>query len=382
MTVGIIFGVLTLMLLLPDCYVVFCVLRKANWLWKSLFLLPTVIYIALSIRVFFVADLKQFLFNSVLWITLCWVFPLLIFTLVSLLGRGVSLIWPGTAGVFNWIALGIAGIWFLGALYGCVFGWKKITVEPVEMKFASLPEAFDGFRIVQLTDFHIGTYGSSPKTVERIVEKVNSLKPDLIVFTGDIVNTSPDELEPFINTLKNLKAPYGVVSVLGNHDYCMYGRQTNGDTPQKALSRLVEMEKKMGWKLLRNQSVQIVKGNDSIAVVGVENAGSRSFIDRSDLKGATKDLPRDEFKILLSHDPTHWRREVVPHSSIPLMLAGHTHAMQFRLFGWSPSQWTYPEWGGEYREGDQTLYVSTGIGENVAFRFGAYPQIVLLTLNR
>ena len=128
--------------------------------------------------------------------------------------------------------------------------------------------------------------------------------------------------------------------------------------------------------------MQIKRGNDSIAIIGVENAGGKSFTDRADLKKALTGVPANEFKILLSHDPSHWRREVLPKSDIDLMLAGHTHAMQFKIGNWSPAEYSYPEWGGLYREGNQQLYVSTGIGENVAFRFGAYPQIVLIDLKR
>ena len=131
-----------------------------------------------------------------------------------------------------------------------------------------------------------------------------------------------------------------------------------------------------------NESVQIRRGNDSIAIIGVENAGDRHFPDKADLKKAMAGVSAGECRILLSHDPSHWRREVIPDTDIPLMLAGHTHAMQFKLGNFSPSQWTYPEWGGLYREGDQQIYVSTGIGGNIAFRFGVYPTIDLLILHK
>ena len=188
-------------------------------------------------------------------------------------------------------------------------------------------------------------------------------------------------LAQFSEVLSRLKARDGVISILGNHDYCIYHRYKGDDTPERALARVVKSEELMGWNLLRNQSVQIRRGNDSIAIVGVENAGIGHFPDKSDLRKALTGLPGNECKILLSHDPSHWRREVLPTTDIPLMLAGHTHAMQFKLGNFSPSKWTYPEWGGLYREGNQQLYVSTGVGGNIAFRFGVYPTIDILTLH-
>ncbi|MDE6576964.1 MAG: metallophosphoesterase [Muribaculaceae bacterium] len=377
-----IFIIAALLLLLPDCYILFAVMNKASWWWKGLFLLPTAAYFCVLIRIFFASDMRQGMLNMLFWLTLCIVFPILIFTIVSLIGKGVGLAWHAAGTVFNIIGIVSAGIWLGMSVYGIAAGWKRVTVENVEIISDRLPAAFDGYRIVQLSDFHIGTYSLSPGTVEKIVEEVNALNPDLILFTGDLVNVSPNEVEEFVGILKRLKARDGIYSVLGNHDYCLYRDYKLPDTPEKELAKLTAVEKEIGWRLLRNESVEIVKGNDSIAIVGVENAGSRSFIDRSDLPAAVKGLPKDEYKILLSHDPTHWRREVLPKSDIDLMLAGHTHAMQFKLFGWSPSEWTYPEWGGLYEEGRRKLYVSTGIGENIAFRFGAWPQIVSITLKR
>lgn len=282
--------------------------------------------------------------------------------------------------IFNVVALIISAAWLSISLYGIMIGWKKITVESIAVSSTKIPKSFDGYRIVQLSDFHIGTYMDSPRTVERIVDEVDRLKPDLIVFTGDLVNSASDELIPFLDVLGRLKAKDGIISVLGNHDYCLYRNYEAPDSPVKQLSKIIDYEKEIGWKLLRNEHQMIVRGNDSIAIIGVDNAGSRMFPDKSDLSKAIKGLNNSDYKILLSHDPSHWRREVLPKTNIDLTLSGHTHAMQFKVGNWSPSKWSYPEWGGLYEYYNQKLYVSTGIGENIAFRFGAYPQIVLITL--
>ena len=379
---GIIFLILALILLLPDAYILFGVIGKSPWWLKGLFLLPTAAYYFVIVRMFWLGDIRQSMLNLLFWLTLCVVFPLILFSLISLVGKGIGLLWTPAAVLSNWLALAISLVWLGIAVYGIVVGWKKVTVEEVEISSDKIPAAFDGYRIVQLSDFHIGTYMSAPGTVDRIVSEVNSLKPDLIVFTGDLVNSSSEEIGQFTSVLSRMEARDGILSVLGNHDYCLYKQYTGSDSPERELAEVIRIEEAVGWRLLRNESVRIMRGNDSIAIVGVDNAGSRMFPDKSDLPKALRGPSEEEFKILLSHDPSHWRREVLPTTGIDLTLSGHTHAMQFKIGNWSPSKWTYPEWGGLYKEGKQQLYVSTGIGENIAFRFGAYPQIVVLTLDR
>ncbi|MDE7159297.1 MAG: metallophosphoesterase [Muribaculaceae bacterium] len=327
-------------------------------------------------------DYRMMLFNIAFWIIACYVFPVVIFTLVSLIGKGVGLFWPPASHIFNALALVTAGGCLCMSAYGSVFGWRRLTVDRITINSPKIPVAFDDYKIVQLSDFHIGTYALSPGAVRKIVDRVNSLDPDLIVFTGDLVNSDPAEVEEFVGELSRLKARDGVLSVLGNHDYCLYREYKAPDNPVKACARLRDKERKMGWRLLLNESAVITRGSDTLAIIGVENAGSRNFPDRSDLKGAMEGVDSVAFKILLSHDPSHWEREVVPDTDIDLTLSGHTHAMQLKIGGWSPSKWIYPEWGGLYDDGAQKLYVSTGVGENIPFRLGAWPQIVLLTLNR
>ncbi len=385
----IIFIIVLAVLLLSDAYIIFGVLpnivSSLSWGPKIfilvLFLFPTLLYCILLIKTFLFGDVSQHILNSLFRGTLLVVLSSLLFVIISLIGKGIGLLWAPASSVFNIIGVVVVIVWICMALYGSIEGWKKVTVENVTVSSPKIPEAFNGYKIVQLSDFHIGTYADSPETVTRIVNEVNSLNPDLIVFTGDLVNSSSEEITQFKNILSELKARDGVLSVLGNHDYCLYRDYKAPDTPEKELAKVVNTEDEIGWRLLRNNSYIIKRGNDSIAIVGVDNAGSRMFPDKSDLPKAIRNLSSDSFKILLSHDPSHWRREVLPTTDIDLTLSGHTHAMQFKLGNWSPSKWTYPEWGGMYEDGMQKLYVSTGIGENIAFRFGAWPQIALLTLH-
>lgn len=377
---AVIFIILAFLLLLSDAYIVFGVMESVSWWWRGVLLLPTLIYCIVILKIFLSGDLRQTMLNVLFWLTLCVVLPSMLFAIISLVGKGIGLFWRPGILIFNIIALMVSMVWLSIALYGIIVGWKKVTVDEITISSKKIPKAFDGYKIVQLSDFHIGTYLEAPGTVARIVDEVNSLKPDLIVFTGDLVNSSSDEIQPFASVLSRLKAKDGVLSVLGNHDYCLYRVYTAPDTPGKELAKVMDYEEKIGWRLLHNEHIQLTKDNDSIAIVGVDNAGGRMFPNKSDLPKAILGLEPSEFKILLSHDPSHWRREVLPTTDIDLMLAGHTHAMQFKIGNWSPSKYTYPEWGGMYTEGNKMLYVSTGIGENVAFRFGAYPQIVLITL--
>lgn len=378
---GIFFLLIALVLLLPDAYVLFCVMAKSSWVLKAIFLLPTLVYFTVIVRMFLFGDFRQLMLNLLFWLTLCVVFPIVIFSLISIIGRGIGLIWSNSIPIFNIIASVVAVCWLVMSLYGICFGWKKITIDEVSICSTKIPKSFNNYRIVQLSDFHIGTYSSSPETVTEIVESVNSLHPDLILFTGDLVNSTSTEIDEFKDILRRLKARDGIFSVLGNHDYCLYRDYKAPDTPEQELARVIRIEDKIGWKLLRNENTTITKDTDSIAIIGVDNAGSRMFPDKSNLPKAIQGLDKDVFKILLSHDPSHWRREVLPCSDIDLTLSGHTHAMQFKIANWSPSKWTYPEWGGLYKDNNRLLYVSTGIGENITFRFGAWPQIVLLTLH-
>ena len=209
---------------------------------------------------------------------------------------------------------------------------------------------------------------------------INDLKPDLIVFTGDLVNNLATELDEFIPVLSQLKAKHGVYSVLGNHDYSTYIRWNTLEEQAKNFDSLKDKQVQMGWKMLNNSHVKLYQGTDSIALIGVENSGRPPFPDYARLTEAMTGT-EGMFQILLSHDPSHWQREVLPSTDIQLTLSGHTHDMQTRIFGFSPSALVYPEHSGLYQEGNQMLYVNTGLGHLMyPMRLGAWPEITLLTL--
>ena len=366
---------------LADLYIVTLVLNKTPWLIKGYVFFPVMVLWALVLWVDFSGEIPQMLLNSIVWITVCFAIPTMVYTIFSLLGKFFGLLWTPVSSIFSSTGIVIAVILFLMAIYGSVFGWQRVVVKTTNIELADLPKGFEGYRIVHISDFHVGVYAATPGAVERIVKRVNKLKPDLIVFTGDLISSSPDELTKFADVLRRLKAPDCVISVLGNNDYCLSEKDVAGDSVEKNFARIINAEKDMGWMLLRNQSIKIIHGKDSISIVGVENFGNEDFPNKSDLKKALKGIPQNECKILLTHNPSHWRREVLADTDIQLTLAGHTHAMQFKIGDFSPAEWIYPEWGGLYKDGDQQLYVSTGIGSNIAFRFGSYPTIDLLILH-
>ena len=247
---------------------------------------------------------------------------------------------------------------------------------------ADIPEAFDGYRIVQISDLHTGSWGKHTKPFQKAVELINAHQPDLVVFTGDLVNNLATELDPFIPVLSQLQAKHGVYSVLGNHDYSIYVPWETPEAQAANLQALKDKQAQMGWTLLNNQSVKLYQGTDSIALIGVENSGRPPFPDHAHLKEAMNGT-EGMFSILLSHDPSHWRREVLPDTDIQLMLTGHTHDMQTRILGFSPSALIYPEHSGLYQEDNQMLYVNVGLGFLMyPMRLGAWPEITLLTLKK
>lgn len=284
---------------------------------------------------------------------------------------------------FRIVSAVAATLVFSALVYGFTAGYRNVEVKHYTFHSPDIPAAFDGYRIVQLSDLHVGTLYGHPEVVARIVDSVNACRPDLVVFTGDLVNYRAEELQPFKSLLSRMAAKDGVFSIMGNHDYMQYHRWGSEEERQANISMLQADQRSMGWTLLLNQHKVIRLGRDSIAIVGVENDGRPPFPALGDLPKAQAGLGDSCFRILLSHDPTHWRRRVLPETDIPLTLSGHTHGMQFKLGTFSPASWFYPEWGGEYVSGRQTLYVSLGVGEVLLpFRLGAWPEITVITLSK
>ena len=280
------------------------------------------------------------------------------------------------------IGLGIALLAMAYLIFGATEGKRYFQVKETTIESKDVPQAFDGYRIVQLSDMHVGSWNGDTQAMEKAVSMINDLHPDLIVFTGDLVNNLASELDNFIPVFSKLKAKDGVYSVLGNHDYSTYVHWENPEDQKEELVRLKQKQAEMGWTMLNNQHIKLYHQNDSIALIGVENSGRPPFPDYAKLSEAMQGT-EGMFQILLSHDPTHWRREVLPQTDIQLMLAGHTHAMQTKIFGFTPAQFIYEENDGLYREGEQMLYVNIGLGHLLyPMRLGAWPEITLLTLKK
>lgn len=274
-------------------------------------------------------------------------------------------------------ALGVMG-WFA---FGFIEGWKRLELKHITFTSPDLPPYFDGYRLVQITDFHLGSFPPGNDFVQKVVDATNNEEPDMILFTGDLVNHQASEVEPYLDTLGQLHASDGIYSIWGNHDYCEYGNNHSIGALKRNRRMLYGYQESLGWHQLMNEHHVVSHGMASIAVIGVENPGQPPFTNRSNLKKAMKGLNPDMFKILLSHDPHHWRREVVG-KKIQLTLAGHTHAGQLKIGKWTPARMAFKEWGGAYRIGEQMLYVSSGIGGSFPFRLGAWPELTVITLKR
>ncbi len=276
---------------------------------------------------------------------------------------------------------------FVSMLYGATYGRLHYTVNKEVIVTDRMPATFNNYRIVQLSDLHLGNFKNKTGFISDIVKQVNELNPDLIVFTGDLVNNRGNELDAYMNILSQLHAKDGVFSVLGNHDYGDYVRWKSPNDKRENLNQLIKKQNSMGWKMLNNASQYIQRGGDSIAIIGVENWGEPPFPQYGDLQKAYPTLTDETFKILLTHNPVHWDAEIIPSTNIDLSLSGHTHAMQIKLgfgrFCISPSSWKYKRWSGLYNNEKQYLYVNDGIGYVfLPMRIGATPEITVIDIKK
>ena len=285
------------------------------------------------------------------------------------------------------LALGIAAIPFISILYGITKGKYNFKVVKYTLHFDDLPAAFDGYQISQISDIHSGSFDNKEK-IEYAVDLVNKQASDVIMFTGDLVNSASKEMRPWKSTFSKLKAPDGVFSILGNHDYGDYTRWPSEEAKAENFQELLDIQKEMGFDLLRNESRFIEKENARLAIIGVENWG-KGFKQKGDLALASSKVDTNDFKILLSHDPSHWQYEVVKDpNQYHLTLSGHTHGMQFGIeipgvVKWSPIKWRYKYWAGIYEKAGQYINVNRGFGF-LAFpgRVGIWPEISVITLKK
>jgi predicted MPP superfamily phosphohydrolase len=285
----------------------------------------------------------------------------------------------------SWLGLGLGGTLFGTLLFG--FSNKyNYQVKKIKLSFKNLPAAFKGMRMVHISDIHSGSF-QDIRAVNKGIDLILKQQPDLIVFTGDLVNDRATEMDPYQNSFGRLTAPLGVFSTLGNHDYGDYVQWPTAQAKVDNLEALKKVHANMGWRLLMNEHVVLEKNGEKIALLGIENWGAKARFPKygkMDLAHpGTENIP---FKILLSHDPSHWDAQIVPeYPGIDLMLSGHTHGMQFGLenpyFKWSPVQWMYKQWAGLYEQGAQKLYVNRGYGFiGYPGRVGILPEITVIEL--
>ncbi|NNM24007.1 MAG: metallophosphoesterase [Flavobacteriaceae bacterium] len=303
-------------------------------------------------------------------------------------GSSESFYIPSRRKFVSTIALGIAAVPFAGLLYGMFKGKYNYKVLSYELEFDELPDAFDGYKITQISDIHSGSFDSAKK-VKYGVDLINEQQSDLVLFTGDLVNNLTDEMYPWKGIFSRLKARDGVFSVLGNHDYGDYIPWDSEELKAENLERLKTLQKEMGWDLLLNENRTIERDGQSLKLIGVENWGMGRFKKSGDLERAVEGIASTDFKILMSHDPSHWRAQVVPHRHhFHLTLSGHTHGMQFGVeipgfIRWSPVKYRYEEWAGIYERAGEFLNVNRGFGFiGYPGRVGIWPEVTVIKLKK
>lgn len=379
-----------LLILIPDWYFDWHYWRhKQSLAGRLLRWLPSIILVALTIKLTYEDDFiptpPTLLYIYLLLLGLIAV-PKVVYMLCSITGLGFGKLFhkkgskrplKNYGNLLGLLLMPV--IWYI-LLYGSFIGFQKLDVNRQTFVSPDLPKAFDGYRVVLFSDVHVGTYsGRYQQLLQRTVDSINAQRPDLIVFTGDLQNMQPTELYRQMDILAQLKAKDGIYSVLGNHDYANY---INSDEATKVANcrETISLEKQLGWTLLLNEHRTLEKGKESIIIAGMENDGDgQRFPQLGDI-GKTLKGVGSPFIIMLEHDPSSWRRKIIPDGRVQLTLSGHTHNMQFALFGWSPMSLTGKEVNGWYTEGTQSLFVTAGVGGLIPFRFDATGEIVVLTL--
>jgi predicted MPP superfamily phosphohydrolase len=286
------------------------------------------------------------------------------------------------------VALGIAAIPFLSLIYGMTIGKYNFKVLKQTLFFPDLPDAFDGFAITQISDIHSGSFDNLDK-INYAIDLINEQNSDLLLFTGDIVNTHATEMDPWIETFNKIRShEFGKFSILGNHDYGEYIDWKSSEAKDKNFSDIKDLHRQIDFKLMLNENAKIKKGTAEIAIIGVENWGIK-FKKAGDLNKASENLNKEDFKILMSHDPSHWDAEIKDHPKhFHLTLSGHTHGLQFGIeipgfFKWSPVEYVYKQWAGLYENLGRYIYVNRGLGFHAyPGRVGIMPEITVIELKK
>ena len=375
-----------LLILIPDLYFDLHYWRhKYSASQRLLRWMPSIIMVAYTLKLTYE---KNFIPDNpaILWIYLLLlgliVVPKAVFMLCSIVGLGACKLFRSRRNIGNLVGLiCVPVIWYI-LLYGSFIGFNKMEVNRQTFVSKDLPKAFDGYKVVILSDAHVGSYNEHNEYVlKEAIDSMNAQRPDLIVFLGDLQNTEPKDIYRHMDVLSSLKAKDGIYTVLGNHDY---GDYICGNTARKVANcrETMSLERQMGWTLLMNEHRYIDRDKkSSIVIAGMENDGDGiKFPQKGDVKKTLKGVNQEAFVIMLEHDPSSWRRKIIPDGRAQLTLSGHTHKMQFALFGWSPMSLLGKEFNDWYQEGNQSLFVTAGLGGLIPFRFGATGEIVVLTL--
>lgn len=378
-----------LIVVLPDFYIDYRFLRPRRQISigkRLLWWLPCLVMMVITcwmagLQDFIPADYRILeIYMGLLGI---FVIPKILFVICSFIGWGFARFKAQSAlRIGEYVGIALASIVALAYIYGFTLGFNRVEVRHMDLAFGDLPEEFDGFRLVQVSDLHVGTYGGWRRAVlHDAIDSICAQQPDLICFTGDLQNIRPDEVESVRQELTRLP---NVVSVLGNHDYSDYA----GGTSEERRSREERMKRiqqeDLDWVLLNNAHVNL---SDSVSgvrlyIVGTENDGLPPFPSKADYQKAIKGIPAGAFTIMLQHDPSAWRRHVLPQTKAQLTLSGHTHGGQLNLFGWRPTKMKYDEDYGLYEQDGRYLYVSGGVGGIVPFRLGIPGAITVITLHK
>ena len=386
-----------LLVILPFLFIDLRFFRRKKAWWKRVLwwiicaaMVGYTVYLAME-RDFIPGNDRILILYGYLFLLGLVIIPMWTFSICSLLGKACSWIVrkckkhpkakPHNYGNLMG-TLSVPAVWFV-LFWGTFVGFNKLEVNHQTYVSEKVPEAFDGYRIVLFSDAHVGSYQKHNSwLLQRAVDSINAQKPDIILFVGDLQNIQPTELYPHIDVLEKLKAKDGVYSVLGNHDYAEY---VGLDEAMKVANcrETVSLERQMGWNVLLNEHGTIEHGKDHMILAGMENDGDgKRFPQKGDVDKTLENVTSDDFILMMELDPSAWRRKIVTDGRAQLTLSGHTHKMQFSIFGWCPLSLTGKEYNGWYKEGDQQLFVTAGLGGLIPFRFGATGEIVVLTLRR
>ncbi len=383
-----IFIPIILAIVLPDLYFDLHYLRRSSWRiwWKRLlWWLPSIGLLGYTVAL---ASIRNFAPDDLFWLNLYLflvgsiVTPKAIFSFCSGLGLLYCRLTHTRNNWGNLVAPPLCLFSLYILIYGSTLGFRKLEVRHIDIYSRELPKAFDGYRIAQFTDAHVGTLtGNRYKMLTRVIDSLNAQNADAIIFTGDLQNMQPSELYPVQDLLKSLHAKDGVFSVLGNHDYSQY---IKADPAVKAANEreVISRERQFGWTVLLNEHHTIRRGKDSLVIAGEENDGLPPFPDRGDINKTLEGISPSAYVVMLQHDPSAWRRSILPKSQVQLTLSGHTHGGQIQLFGLRPTMLTSKEDYGLYLDGNRALYVSAGISGLIPFRFGIPGEIAVITLHK